>query len=137
VSETAPAAAPAATSPADQATALAQSDDFEALAKLQKLTRQNPENASVEAALGRYLARHEDNAGSEEHLVQAIRLEPANLEYRLNLATLYDHTRRYAQALALYRRITRAAPDDVEDNPLPFDAIRARSHYLARMLEGE
>ena len=121
----------------EQATALAHADDFAALEKLQKLARQYPDSAVVEAALGQYLAAHSDMVAGEEHMVEAIRLAPNNLQYPLNLATLYDRTHREAQALGLYRRIICAAPDEVEKSKLPLDAIRARTQYLSHKLEGE
>jgi Flp pilus assembly protein TadD len=111
-----------------------------ALKELQKLADDMPASGPVQAALAQVLARQGDAQGAYDHLARALRLEPGNLVYRLDLAVLYDRTGQASDALSLYRQVLEAAASGnlggAWTSALPLGAVRARAAYLASMNSG-
>lgn len=53
-----------------------------------------------------------DLGGAKSQYVQALRLEPGNVDAAHRLAVIHDRLREYGRAEALYRRVARATPQD-------------------------
>lgn len=117
-----------------EARRLATDASFDALQRLQDLRLRYPDHAVIEAALARYLVRQDDLEGAKEHALQALRLDPDNLAYRLDLAGIKDRLGQVDAALADYHRVLDQAEDSAPGispyNDVPLAAIRDRIRYL-------
>jgi Flp pilus assembly protein TadD len=71
------------------------------------------------------LARQSSPKGAEQAVIDLIKLEPKNSEYRMYLAGLQMEQRKYPEALATLKQITEVATVDVRDNLLYQRAVLA------------
>ena len=88
------------------------------------------DSAAVHHLLGKALLEgsESDLAAALPHLETAVRLEPNNALAANDLAAVYEHQGRLAEALDLYRRAARLAPD--------LAMARQNAARLARRVEG-
>lgn len=106
-----------------------------AIAINRRLLALNPHDAAAAANLGQLLQQQGNMDEAILWLNQAARESSGNLQYRLNLATLYDRTHHAAEAMMLYRQILDVAGTRrVRD--LPLDHIRERLAYLEASSSG-
>ncbi len=77
---------------------LKQRDSIAALPLAQQAVREEPGNARAQYVLGRALAETGDVAAGIEHLDAAMKLDPADLEIHLALASAYAESGRNSQA---------------------------------------
>ncbi len=78
-------------------------DRKRAIAELAPIVENRPDDARSHAALGELLRAQEDNQGAEKHMLEAIRLAPTKIEYRLALANHYRRLGQAARAEATYK----------------------------------
>jgi tetratricopeptide (TPR) repeat protein len=91
---------------------LANSDDpDQARAALEKLLKKNPDNAPLLARLGASY-RTVDPAQSLRFYRRALELEPANADFATGYSSALVRARRFADAVAVLRKVVIAAPDN-------------------------
>jgi Flp pilus assembly protein TadD len=94
---------------------LAAGDDEEAFLTLEQLVTQEPDNALAHNDLGVLHTRRGDMEKALVHHETAVRHNPANITFQKNLAALYySCLGRTDDAIAIYTRLLREYPDDVE-----------------------
>ncbi len=117
---------------ANLVTALGQSFLPAAMTELEQKVAANPHDAAAQAALAKLEARRGYYEKAYNHLNNAIKIQPDNILYRLDLAVLYDRAGYRADAATLYRQVLRAAMN--EDDPthlsISLPTIRQRLAYL-------
>lgn len=101
----------------------------DALPELERLELRNPDFSPIPAQIAIVYDKLGYPDKAEDKLLRAIELAPENLTYKYNLATMMDHHRRYADAIALYRMLI-AASLRGEDVPAPADALQRRMNYI-------
>lgn len=104
-----------------------------ALIELNDLEKTNPDFSPVQAQLGMVLAQIGDYTAAEKHLRTAVRLSPEIVNYRYNLAVVYDHMGAYENAIDMYKQVLKFhTPSD----PLPQrpESIYSRLDYLRALL---
>jgi tetratricopeptide (TPR) repeat protein len=77
---------------------------------LEQLVANDPKNASAHNCLG-IAYRKPDPQKSLEHFGEALRLEPSNAKYATGYAAALVQLRRFAEAVAVLRRVVEAQPD--------------------------
>ncbi len=112
--------------------ALGASGEPDASGELKRMIAARPDDARLHAALAQQAVRKNNDAEALRRLDQAIRLQPDSLNYRLDLAILYDRGGYSGEALALYQQVLRmlAATEAPPALPLPTEAIQQRIAYL-------
>lgn len=104
-----------------------------ALKELAILEKANPEFSPVQAQIGMVLAGIGDYVNAEKYLKRAIELSPEIVNYRYNLAVVYDHLNSYENAIILYNQTLKFA-NAGESLPQSSDYIISRIEYLQRLL---
>lgn len=97
---------------AQLATALAAQDDAEALPLLEKLHAAHPQDASVTRMLADMRSQAGDAAGSDKLYVQLLATDPENADLLAGHGRNLIQQMKYADALAVYDKASRLAPDD-------------------------
>ncbi len=105
----------------------------QALTELKTLEAENHEFSPVQAQIGMIYAQMGDYATAEQYLKRAITLSPEVLQYRYNLAVIYDNMKKYHEAISVYKQIVES---DATNEVLPqnSNAIRNRMTYLQEKL---
>lgn len=105
-----------------------QQDPQKALIRLQALTAQYPENATITGQLGMVQARLNDTPNALRSFQKAMALEPMNPVYPYNLAVLYDRMGNASLAREGYRQALDIANagDGTSARQIPLDVIRKR-----------
>lgn len=101
----------------------------EAISMSRKLLVLYAHDDKAEANLSHLLSEQGKTREAITYLDRAARDAPYNLDYRLDLATLYDRDKQPTKALMLYRQVVEAAEKNGND-ALPVDGIRKRIAYL-------
>jgi tetratricopeptide (TPR) repeat protein len=104
-----------------------------ALIELNELEKSNPDFSPVQAQIGMVLAQIGDYPAAERHLRKAVLLSPEIVNYRYNLAVVYDHMGAYENAINMYKQVLKF---HTPDEPLPQkpEYIQARLDYLQAFL---
>jgi len=100
-----------------------------ALKELRELEQSNPEYAPVLAQIGMIYAKLQRYQEGEIYLRRAIAAAPEIINYRFNLAVLYDKAGAYDAAVKLYRQ-TAFAYGVGSSIPQSLDSINKRIAYL-------
>lgn len=94
---------------------LAAGDDDQAFLTLEQLVTQEPANALAHNDLGVLYTRQGEMEKAREHHEIAVKHTPDNITFQKNLAALYySCLGRTDDAIAIYTRLLREYPDDVE-----------------------
>jgi tetratricopeptide (TPR) repeat protein len=88
-----------------------------------------PDDSAAAVNLARLLQLDNRDDEAIPYLDSAVRQEPDNATYRLELATLYDRTGHADQALTLYHQLA-TLDDDGDTSNLPLEAVNQRISYL-------
>jgi len=97
---------------AQLATALAAQDDAEALPLVEKLHASHPQDAAVTRMLADLRAQAGDAAGSDKLYVQLLATDPENADLLAGHGRDLIRLLKYAEALGVYDKATRLAPND-------------------------
>lgn len=97
---------------AQLATALAAQDDAEALPLMEKLHAAHPQDLSVTRMLADLRSQAGDAAGSDKLYAQLLATDPENADLLAGHGRNLIQQLKYAEALAVYDKATRLAPDD-------------------------
>jgi predicted Zn-dependent protease len=97
---------------AQLATALAAQDDAEALPLVEKLHASHPQDAAVTRMLADLRAQAGDAAGSDKLYVQLLAADPENADLLAGHGRDLIRLLKYAEALGVYDKATRLAPND-------------------------
>ncbi len=81
-----------------------QTDATSQISRLKNLIAQQPENASLHAALGNAYAQQNDWLSAQAAYFEATRFAPVNAEYAFNVAVSLEHLGKPALALLQYQR---------------------------------
>lgn len=92
---------------------LEQNGTASALAALQDIVAAHESFAPAQAALARMAARRGQMPVALSAWQRAVALDPANRDYRLSLAILYDQSGEGDKALSLYRQLPQPLPETV------------------------
>jgi len=101
----------------------------QALMELKEFERINPDFSPVQAQIGMIYARMSDYEQAEKYLVKAISLEPSVLNYRYNLAVIYDSGQKYPEAVSIYKQLLDASING-GNLPQSYHTIKSRMQYL-------
>lgn len=88
----------------------------EAIAPLEKLAREAPDNFEVQELLGLVYAAQSQDAKSNEHLAKAVRLNPASAAARSNLAASFAKLGKLDLATEQFRKAVELDPDNFDTN---------------------
>lgn len=104
-----------------------------ALIDLNNLEKTNPDFSPVQAQIGMVLAQIGDYPAAEKHLRRAVILSPEIVNYRYNLAVVYDHMGAYENAVDMYKQVLKFSTGG---DPLPQkpEHINSRVNYLQALL---
>ncbi len=104
-----------------------------ALIDLNNLEKTNPDFSPVQAQIGMVLANIGDYPAAEQHLRRAVLLSPEIVNYRYNLAVVYDHMGAYENAIDMYKQVLKfhTAEDPLPQKP---EYIYSRVNYLQALL---
>jgi tetratricopeptide (TPR) repeat protein len=103
---------------------------------LEKLVANDPKNASAHNCLG-IAYRKPDPRKSLDHFGEALRLEPSNANYATGYAAALVQLRRFAEAVAVLRRVVAAAPDLYEAHANLATALDELKQYDQALAEFE
>lgn len=84
---------------------LSEESPMDALTELKKMEVDNPEYSPVVAQIGMIYARIGEYDLAEKNLKKALILSPEVLNFRYNLAVVYDQMKRYKEAATLYQQL--------------------------------
>lgn len=95
---------------------------------LSRLAVQNPDSPNILAfaALAYNKAKNHDQAISL--MQKAITLDSENVDYKYNLAVIYDQTEQYSKALDLYSEVVRKHSD--ANQSVPIDQVKKRIEFI-------
>ena len=95
---------------------------------LSRLAVQNPDSPNILAfaALAYNKAKNHDQAISL--MQKAITLDSENVDYKYNLAVIYDQTEQYSKALDLYSEVVRKYSD--ANQSVPIDQVKKRIEFI-------
>lgn len=95
---------------------------------LSRLAVQNPDSPSILAfaALAYNKAKNYDQAISL--MQKVITLDPENIDYKYNLAVIYDQTEQYTKALDLYSEVVRKYSD--VNQSVPLEQVKKRIEFI-------
>jgi tetratricopeptide (TPR) repeat protein len=108
----------------------------DALPSLELLIKADPKNASAHNCLG-IAYRKLDPQRSLEHFGDALRLEPSNANYATGYAAALVQLRRFAEAVAVLRRVLAAKPDLYEAHANLATALDELKQYDQALAEFE
>jgi Tfp pilus assembly protein PilF len=108
---------------------VAEESPQEALSRLHELEKSNPDFAPIQAQLGLLYHQNGEFDKARYHLLRAIRLEPGDIDYKYNLAIIFDEQGDAAEAVVLYRKLLQAARNG-EQLPADAGSIEERVIYL-------
>ena len=96
---------------------------------LSRLAVQNPDSPNILAfaALAYNKAKNHDQAISL--MQKAITLDSENVDYKYNLAVIYDQTEQYSKALDLYSEVVRKYSD--ANQSVPLDQVKKRIEFIS------
>jgi len=96
---------------------------------LSRLAVQNPDSPNILAfaALAYNKAKNHDQAISL--MQKAITLDSENVDYKYNLAVIYDQTEQYSKALDLYSEVVRKYSD--ANQSVPIDQVKKRIEFIS------
>jgi tetratricopeptide (TPR) repeat protein len=96
---------------------------------LSRLAVQNPDSPNILAfaALAYNKAKNHDQAISL--MQKAITLDSENIDYKYNLAVIYDQTEQYSKALDLYSEVVRKHSD--ANQSVPLDQVKKRIEFIS------
>lgn len=96
---------------------------------LSRLAVQNPDSPNILAfaALAYNKAKNHDQAISL--MQKAITLDSENVDYKYNLAVIYDQTEQYSKALDLYSEVVRKYSD--VNQSVPIDQVKKRIEFIS------
>ena len=96
---------------------------------LSRLVVQNPDSPNILAfaALAYNKAKNHDQAISL--MQKAITLDSENVDYKYNLAVIYDQTEQYSKALDLYSEVVRKYSD--VNQSVPIDQVKKRIEFIS------
>lgn len=84
---------------------LSEESPMEALNELKKMETENPDYSPIIAQIGMIYARMGEYDLAEKYLRKALLLSPEVVNYRYNLAVIYDQMKRYKEAVNLYQQL--------------------------------
>jgi len=88
----------------------------EAVAPLETLLRNAPDNFEVHELLGLVYAAQNQNSKAIEHLARAVRLKPDSVAARSNLAAAYARSGRFDLAIEHFRKAAELEPENYDTN---------------------
>jgi tetratricopeptide (TPR) repeat protein len=94
--------------------------------KLEELYSRNPTFAAIPAQLGNLYYKKGDVERSIEYYINAVTLEPKNIEYRYNLALIFEKSSRKEDAAALYKTLL---DDAAKGAALPESTLSIKNRY--------
>ena len=115
---------------------VAEESPIEALKRLNELQKQNTEFAPIQAQLGMLYQRMGEPEKARYHLLRAVKLSPEHIDYKYNLAVLFDENGMLNDAIALYRKILQAGRNG-ESLPAKVSDIEARLIYLSNLMSSQ
>ncbi|MBM3579767.1 MAG: tetratricopeptide repeat protein [Alphaproteobacteria bacterium] len=97
---------------------------------LSRLAVQNPDSANIMAyaAMAYNKSKNYDQAIS--FFQKAIKLDSDNIDYKYNLAVIYDGMEKYREAVELYSEVVRKAPNDIQS--IPVDQVKNRLLFISK-----
>ena len=101
----------------------------EAMEELEDLARINPEFSPIQAQIGMIHAQNGNLKKALIYLKKAVALSPEIVNYKYNLAVIYDKIRAYPDARRLYSQVLEQAQTGAV-LPQDYDSIRRRFMYL-------
>jgi tetratricopeptide (TPR) repeat protein len=106
----------------------------DAIPSLELLIKSDPKNASAHNCLG-IARRRLDPQRSLDHFGEAVRLEPSNANYATGYAAALVQLRRFAEAVAVLRRVVVAKPDLYEAHANLATALDELKQYDQALVE--
>ena len=103
----------------------------DAVYMLAKLTSQSPNSSYI---LARSAMSYDKLKKSDQAILllsRAIALDPSKIEYKFNLAVIYDKAGDYGKALKLYMEVINSYTDNGDiDDSVPIVQVRQRAEYI-------
>ncbi len=106
----------------------------EALFLINDLAKQNPQSPEIlaQAAIVNYKNKHYQEAVN--FLKKAYQLDEGNIQYKYNLAIIYDEQASYRAALATYIEVLKLHEVLGDSQPIPYDKVRDRIEVIKKLL---
>ncbi len=99
---------------------------------LSRLVVQNPDSANLFAYAGIAYSKVKNYDQATSMLQKAITLDSANLDYKYNLAVIYDKTEQYEKAVDLYSQVIREYSND--NQTVPLDQVKKRVAFISEKI---
>lgn len=103
---------------------------YEAVYLLSNIADRNLTSPLIQAQTSIAYSKIENYKKAIEYLTRAIELDEDNLEYRYNLAVLYDLNKNYSQAKNMYKALL--SMGDIDKYNLPIKDIQDRIKFLEK-----
>ena len=103
---------------------------YEAVYLLSNIADRNLTSPLIQAQTSIAYSKIENYKKAIEYLTRAIELDEDNLEYRYNLAVLYDLNKNYSQAKNMYKALL--SMGDIDKYNLPVKDIQDRIRFLEK-----
>ena len=103
---------------------------YEAVYLLSNIADRNLTSPLIQAQTSIAYSKIENYKKAIEYLTRAIELDEDNLEYRYNLAVLYDLNKNYSQAKNMYKALL--SMSDIDKYNLPIKDIQDRIKFLEK-----
>ncbi|MBU6139928.1 MAG: tetratricopeptide repeat protein [Proteobacteria bacterium] len=99
---------------------------------LSRLVVQNPDAANLFAYAALAYSKVKNYEQAISMLQKAINLDSSNLDYKYNLAVIYDRTEKYGQAVELYSQVIRDYSSD--NQTVPLDKVKKRLEFISEKI---
>lgn len=99
---------------------------------LSRLAIQNPGSANILAYAGVAYSKSKNYDQAILMMQKAIALDSENLDYKYNLAVIYDKTEQYRNAIELYSEVVRKYSRD--NQTVPLEQIKKRIEFIAEKI---
>lgn len=96
---------------------------------LSRLAVQNPDSANLLAYAAMAFSKVNNYEQAISMMQKAITLDSTNLDYKYNLAVMYDNTEQYEKAVELYSQVVREYSFD--NQSVPIDQVKKRIEFIS------
>lgn len=104
----------------------------EAMARLNTLSEQYPDNASVAGQIAAVFANQADTPSALRYFMKARALDGTNATYPFNIAVLYDRMGNSSKASTYYREALNMAADNPNGSSVPVQSIKNRLRSVSQ-----
>lgn len=111
---------------------IAQDSPQKALDEYLLIEKENPKHAGILAQIGMLYLKLDQTDKAENYLKRAIVISPSTLQYRYNLAIVYDKAKNYSAAIHLYEAVVSTTGFDRLG--IPKESIYTRIKFLRKAL---